>query len=330
VQLFNATIDACSSSGLWQEALSLLREMAQRNVTPNLRSYCATMNACSKGGQWQLAVELLQEMAEQGLTPDVTCYTAAIDACSGGGQWQKAIELLRKMLQQSIRADVKCYTAAIDACSDSGQRQQAVELLHEMQEQCITPNIRTYNCTINACQRGGNWQLAADLINSLKAAEHALKPDRVTYGCVIDALHAANEDKQAEELYIEMLESGLTKHHWSTKDRGKLDFHDFTEGMAAAAMRLVLRASVAQAATAHTSRGSATELYMYVHPIETDLHIITGHGTGDGKQGSVLQPAIIQLLKQLHIERHVSSNNKGRLVGSSSELQQYKGSNLRL
>jgi pentatricopeptide repeat protein len=155
----------------------------------------------------------------------------------------------------------------------------------------------------------------------LKAAR-ALEPNKITYACIIDALHAANEHKQAEELYVEMLQKGLNKHHWSTRDKGKLDFHDLTEGMAAAAMRLVLRATVAQATAADSASSSATELY--VHPIHSDLQIITGHGTSDGKQGSVLQPVIMNLLQQLNIEYHVSPSNKGRLIVNSSNLQQYK------
>jgi pentatricopeptide repeat protein len=126
---------------------------------------------------------------------------------------------------------------------------------------------------INACQNGGNWQLAVDLLQELKAA--GLQPDKVTCGCVIDALHAANEHDKAEQLYVETLEQGLTAHHWSTTDKGKLDFHKFTEGMAAAAMRIVLREIAAHKAAARNANSSSST--SYVHPITKDLHIVTGH-----------------------------------------------------
>jgi pentatricopeptide repeat protein len=69
---------------------------------------------------------------------------------------------------------------------------------------------------INACQNGGKWPLAVELMQELKAA--GLKPGRVTYHCVIDALHAANEHDKVEELYSEMCERGLTQSHWSATD----------------------------------------------------------------------------------------------------------------
>jgi pentatricopeptide repeat protein len=203
--------------------------------------------------------------------------------------------LLREMAQREVPPILRSCCAAMSACSKGGQWQRAVQSLHEMQEQCITPSIRTYNCTINACQRGGNWQLAITSMIKHKAAEHALKSNRVTYGCGIDALHAVNKHKHAEELYIEMLKRSLTKRHWSVEDRGKLDSHDFTEGMAAAA--IVLRGSVVQV-TASNGNSSAIEVYKYVPPIDSDLHIITGHGTNDGKQDCVLQPAIVRTVSE--------------------------------
>jgi pentatricopeptide repeat protein len=140
----------------------------------------------------------------------------------------------------------------------------------------------------------------------------------IPYKCVIDALNAASEHDKAEEFYLTMLERGLTLSHWSLRDKGKLDFHQFTEGVAAAALRIVLRAIVEQ---------KATDCASYVHPIANALHIITGHGTGDGKQGSVLQPVLIAMLKQLKIKCYINPNSKGRLVISSSNLRQHQRNN---
>jgi hypothetical protein len=81
-----------------------------------------------------------------------------------------------------------------------------------------------------------------------------------------------------------------------------LDFHDFTEGITAAAMRIVLRDLASQKVAARNSGVS------YVHPIADDLHIIAGHGTGDGEQGSVLQPLVMNMLK--HSEQNIAYKHK--------------------
>jgi hypothetical protein len=92
--------------------------------------------------------------------------------------------------------------------------------------------------------------------------------------------------------------------------------------MAAAAMRIVLRDMVSHKAAARTS-GSGNSSASYVHPIATDLHIITGHGTGEGKHGSVLQPLVMSMLEQLNIECSIDAYNKGMVTVKSSALQQY-------
>jgi pentatricopeptide repeat protein len=316
---YTAAIDACSQGGQWQKADELLRTMLAKGITPDVHIFTATIDAHSSTGHWQEAVALLREMVHYNMTPNVKSYTTAIDACSKGGQWQQAVDLFREALAKGIKPNVNIYTAVIDAYSSEGLWQLALKLLREMQQQHIVPNVRTYNCMINACRNGGSWQLAVDLLAELKAA--ALKPNDITYGSLIDALHIANEQAKAEQRYLEMLQRGLTLSHWSATDEGIIDFHEFTEGMAVVAMRIVLRDIAEQKASVCTSgiRNSAS----YVHPIADDLHIITGHGTGVGKQGSVLQPAIIALLKQLNIECYVSPSNQGRLIVGNSALQQY-------
>jgi pentatricopeptide repeat protein len=256
-------------------------------------------------------------MRDDGVKPNVISYNAAIDACGKGGQWQKAIELLHEMPQQGLVANLISYSSAVDACSDLGQWQQALELLHKMQHQGIKPDITVYNRLINACQKGGNWQLAVDVLQELQAA--GLKPNRITCNCVTDALHAANEHQQAEAMYLVMLQQGLVPHHWSTVRQGMLDFHDFTVGMTAAAMRIVLRDILL--ATDPDKKSSSDA---YVHDVNSDLHIITGHAMHRAdKDGSVLQPVIVSMLEGIGVNCYVNADNKGRLTVRSSELQRY-------
>lgn len=62
----------------------------------------------------------------------------------------------------------------------------------------------------------------------------------------------------------------------------------------------------------------------HVHDPSKDLHIITGHAQNRaGKQGSTLQPVIIDMLDTLGIECSINPRNKGQLIVTSSQLQQY-------
>jgi hypothetical protein len=62
----------------------------------------------------------------------------------------------------------------------------------------------------------------------------------------------------------------------------------------------------------------------YVHNPATDLIIITGHASSRGNvDGSILQPCIIDYCNKLGIECTISSVNRGRLVITAAQLQQY-------
>jgi pentatricopeptide repeat protein len=55
---FNAATGACSHSGLWREAVGLLRRMETYGLTPDVRSYTAAITAAERGGaQWRVALE---------------------------------------------------------------------------------------------------------------------------------------------------------------------------------------------------------------------------------------------------------------------------------
>ena len=65
-------------------------------------NFSAAFSACEKGGQWEQALSLLKEMQDAGVTPDVISPSAAISACEKGGQWEQALSLLKEMLVASV------------------------------------------------------------------------------------------------------------------------------------------------------------------------------------------------------------------------------------
>ena len=64
--------------------MSLLREMGDVKLDPNVITYNAGISACEKGGQWPEALSLLREMGDATLDPDVITYSAGISACEEG------------------------------------------------------------------------------------------------------------------------------------------------------------------------------------------------------------------------------------------------------
>lgn len=91
----------CSSSGLHDSALGILRDMQKDGVAPDRNSYFFVISACSRRGEARTALNLLAEMrrgqANGGPMLDLLLYGVAIKACAGGGYWRQALGLLEEM-----------------------------------------------------------------------------------------------------------------------------------------------------------------------------------------------------------------------------------------
>ena len=65
---------------------------------------------------------LLSEMWEAKLAPDVFSYSAGISACEKGEQWQRALALLREMWEASLEPNVISCDTGIRAYRKGEQR----------------------------------------------------------------------------------------------------------------------------------------------------------------------------------------------------------------
>ena len=86
---YTMCISALGRSRQWERALSLLDEMRERGVTPDVISFSAAISACEKAGKWERVLSLLDEMRERGVAPNVISFSAAISACEKGGKWER-------------------------------------------------------------------------------------------------------------------------------------------------------------------------------------------------------------------------------------------------
>eukprot|EP00953_Heterococcus_sp_UTEX-ZZ885_P001475 1321-Heterococcus_DN1.PRE.2 len=205
------------------------------------------------------------------------------------------------------------YNSAINACSKGGQHVLAIKLLSDMKAEGLKPNEIGYTAVIDACKNTGNWQLVPDLLQQMIA--DGLMPGTVTYTAAVDALQAGEQYDTADVMYAEVLSRGLLQH-WSVVSKGMLDFHDYSIGMALAAMRLVLRDMCSYSVQSDSKYDT--------HNPATNLVIITGHASSrQDRDGSILQPYTIDYCSKLGIVCKVHVKNKGRLIITAAQLQQY-------
>ena len=171
---FNAAIDACGKSGRWEEALSLLREMASMPsdaMRPDAFSFSSAISAQAKAPDgWRRALALLRAMRMHGLEPSRYCYNAAITVCGSGGEWRRALQLLSAMEDRpNPPPDVYSFNTAIAACGRAGQWVAALELLERATSLGVC-DVVTFSSAMGALRNSGRWEQALEVLGRMDAA----------------------------------------------------------------------------------------------------------------------------------------------------------------
>ena len=168
--LSNATRDALSaaaSSGAWQDALTLLKELPSDDA-PDRDAYNSAVTACSRAGRWRECVELLGAMrAAAATTPTTYAYNNAIAGCSRAGEYAQALALLDEMLAAGVAADTISFNAALNAARHAGDWESATQLLQRMRDRGVAADGRSYSAAIAACRAGGRGAQAARLVGEM-------------------------------------------------------------------------------------------------------------------------------------------------------------------
>ncbi|CAK0904739.1 unnamed protein product, partial [Prorocentrum cordatum] len=127
-----SVIGAYSRWKLWQRAVSVLAEMEQADVRPDLRTFTALMGACARGRRWAGSLQLLGAVEGRGLRADAVTWQVLAKAAAAGRSWAHAVGLMARMRQQDLEPGVAVVKGAVVACIGQGQWPRACRLLEEL------------------------------------------------------------------------------------------------------------------------------------------------------------------------------------------------------
>jgi pentatricopeptide repeat protein len=82
-----------------------MRQMDQRGVQRNTRTFNTLLAAFARAGEVELAMDTFWEMQAAKVPMDVVTFTTLIAACARGRRWQLAVSVFGEML----RCTQRCY-----------------------------------------------------------------------------------------------------------------------------------------------------------------------------------------------------------------------------
>ncbi|CAK0803183.1 unnamed protein product [Prorocentrum cordatum] len=202
---YSACISACESGEQWQRALTLLGEMWEAKVAPNVISYNALIGASGKSEQWQLVLALLGEMRGAAVEPDVIfSYNSVISACK---MWQRALVLFREMWEVKLQPmAIITYNVGISACATGEQWQRALSLFCEMRAAKVEPDAILLQHWDQRLREGLAMAAGVDFVQRDAAGDRGARP-LVSYSTGISLCEKGLQLQRAVALLSELVKA---------------------------------------------------------------------------------------------------------------------------
>ncbi|PON53304.1 Pentatricopeptide repeat [Parasponia andersonii] len=171
VYCFSPIVDSLCKQGRIDESLSLIHDMINYGVAPDVVTHTSLVHGLCESGRWKEAKNFLIGMLHSGISPNICTYSAPIDTLCKERRIQEAESLLGMMTKKGLQPN-------------EGRTKEALDLIEAMTGRGVTPNIITYN--------------------SLRYDRH-VRPNIVTYDSLLNGLCDLGQLEEVEKIFDMMV-----------------------------------------------------------------------------------------------------------------------------
>jgi len=193
VSTYNTLVDACARNWEMQRLPKLLRDMAERNIKPNLITYSAILKGYCQESKVDKAYELLESMRESTeFRPDEIMYNSLLDGCARQGMFERGIALLKDMEQDGINPTNFTLSVLVKLCNRGGRLEDAFRMCEEISKKFgFKLNVHVYSNLIQACICYKDLPRAYGVFERMLA--EGVRPAARTYKLLTQAYIASGE-----------------------------------------------------------------------------------------------------------------------------------------
>lgn len=205
---YSALMKVYAYCGLYDKACDLYSQLRAEGLEPDSMMYGCLMKFSVECGR----TELSRELFEKSPSLDIQNYMSLIRAAGRDKDVNRAYAVLEKLKASGVSVDIAAYNCVLDACVSSGDIKRARSLMAEMQT-FATLDIITYNTLLKGYCVTCDVRGAKDLFQEMQEA--GLKPNDVSYNCVINAAVSSGNFREAWSI-VEMMErNGVAVDHYT-------------------------------------------------------------------------------------------------------------------
>ncbi|KAL6986925.1 hypothetical protein U1Q18_012688 [Sarracenia purpurea var. burkii] len=183
---WNGLISGFAQSGHCEEALTMVSQMNQAGVEPNMFTFTSAVSAAANIASIKQGKQIHARIIKMGYDAEIEASNVLITLYAKCGSLDDA---KKEFLEMPEKNEVS-WNAMITGYSQHGCGREAIELFEEMKRLGVMPNHVTFVGVLSACSHVGLVDTGLGYFRAM-SEEHGLVPKPEHYVCVVDILGRA-------------------------------------------------------------------------------------------------------------------------------------------
>lgn len=178
--LYSALMKVYAFSGMYDKACDLYDRLKEDGLEPDHTMYGCLMKFAVECGRTQLS----QELSEMVPNLDIQNFMSLMRAAGRDRDVARGMNVLARWNDSGVSLDVAAWNCCLDVCIMAGDIKSGRALVEDMRR-TVPADIITYNTLMKGYCQISDIHGAKALLTEIEA--HGLKPNDVTYNCLINA-----------------------------------------------------------------------------------------------------------------------------------------------
>lgn len=203
---FASCLKACVQFKQPRLALELYSEIKDRIVCGKV-AYNTIIDALVRQGDIARAHDIFRDMALKNVTPDLITYSTLIKGHCARGDLEQGLQLLGLMQRRGIAPDAVLFNSILDGCAHKQMRMLTEQVLRDMEVAGIAPSNFTLSILAKLYGRCGDLEAAFHVVRTYPE-KYGFRLNAQVFTCLMSACITNGELPRALEVYSWMISSG--------------------------------------------------------------------------------------------------------------------------
>jgi pentatricopeptide repeat protein len=230
LESYNIWLLGLVRTGKLLEVRSILKEMVDKGIEPNIYSYNIVMDGLCKNGMLSDARMVMGLMVSSGIPPDAVTYSTLLHGYCSKRKTSEANNILHEMINRGCFPNTYTCNILLHSLWKEGRTSEAEDMLKKMNERHYGLDTVTCNIVIDGLCNSGKLDKAIEIVNGMWTHGSAAlgnlgnsfiglvddsnkwkrcMPDLVTYSTIIGELCKAGRLDEAKQKFTEMVRKNL-------------------------------------------------------------------------------------------------------------------------